>query len=119
MKSINITSSGNLKFIASQYEYNGDINNSASSVDRQNNLNNLLSSIKSEGLQELHVEQTDFNSFVHKIKNGDLLASDNVNSYEVFSDLENYAKEMKDYEESLIENTPNDNFKIPKSWIPE
>lgn len=114
MKSLNIISSGNLKFIASQYEYNGDITNSAFSVSRQNALNDLLSSIQSEGLQELHIEQTDFNSFVHKVKNGQVLASDNVNYYEVFSDLENYAKELKDYEDAI----PNPASE-PFSWQTE
>ncbi len=114
MKNLNITSSGNLKFFTSQYEYNGDITNSAFSVNRQNNLNSLLSLIQSEGLQELHIEQTDFNSFVHKVKNGQVLASDNVNSFEVFSDLENYAKEIKDYEDAIPVPTAQ-----PFSWQTE
>ena len=104
MKALNIKSNGSLSVnLNDQKTYSCEVAHPAFSVDNQNELNNLLSSIQSEGLQELHVEETDFNSFVHKIKNGEVLVSDNVNSYEVFVNLESYIIELENYEKIVPE----------------
>jgi hypothetical protein len=99
MKVFNIKSNGNLTFnVNDQKTYSCEVTNPAFSVDHQNELNSLLSSIQSEGLQEMHIEQTDFKSFVHKVKNEEVLMSDNVNSFEVFVNLESYVTDLENYE---------------------
>lgn len=99
MKALNVKSTGNIEFHMDADEFLAEPTDEAFSVEQQNSLNELVASIQAEGLQELHVEQTDFKSFVHKSKSGEVLVSDNVNSYQVFVDLENYIKSLKAFEE--------------------
>lgn len=98
MKVLNVKSTGNIEFHVNSDEYLAEPTDEAFSVEQQNALNDLVASIQSEGLQELHVEQTDFKSFVHKVKSGEVLVSDNVNSYQVFVDLDSYIAALKTFQ---------------------
>lgn len=99
MKVLNVKSTGNMEFHIDADEFLAEPTDEAFSVEQQNSLNELLASIQAEGLQELHVEQTEFRNFVHKVKGDEVLRSDNVNSYQVFVELENYIKALKTFEE--------------------
>ena len=99
MKTLNVKSTGNIEMALNSDHFLVEQTHEALSVEQQNSLDELVASIQSEGLQELHIEQTDFNSFVHKVKSGEVLVSDNVNSYQVFVDLENYITAFKSFEE--------------------
>ena len=116
MKALNLKSNGNFAILINEEDCQTEVSNAAFTIDRQNNLNALLASIQSEGLQELHIEQTDFNSFVHKIKSGEVFASDNVNSYEVFVELEEYLNDIKNSEPPLSTEV---NTKKAPPWFDE
>ncbi|BAQ90100.1 hypothetical protein [uncultured Mediterranean phage uvMED] len=103
MKTLNVKSTGNIEMALNSDHFLVEQTHEAFSVEQQNSLNELVASIQSEGLQELHIEQADFNSFVHKVKSGEVLVSDNVNSYQVFEDLENYITAFKSFEVKSFE----------------
>lgn len=101
MKVLNIKTTGSLILIINQDEFLTEISHVAFSAEQQSALNDLVASLQAEGVRELHVEEREFQSFVHKVKNDEVLASDNVNSYQVFVDLEHYVNAIKNYEPNV------------------
>ena len=117
MKILNLKSNGNFHLNINGEDCVTEVSDAAFSVERQNNLNALLASIQSEGLQELHIEQTDFTNFVHKVSSGNVNVTDNVNSYQVFVELEDYLNDIKNNEPEF--DAGGDKLTVPVGFIEE
>lgn len=95
MKAFNLKTNGAVELTTDTEQYITDVTDTAFSESRKTALDNLLTEIKSEGVTELHLEENGPNIFVHKVTAEDILHSDNVNSYDVFRDMQGYCDELR------------------------
>ena len=82
-------------------EYVAEITHPAFSTEHQTALAAMRNDLQADGASEIFIEEHPHESFIHKIINGKNHQSDNVNSYQVFVDLREYADDLKNYDDII------------------
>tara|TARA_B100000035_G_C20977606_1_gene543900 strand:- start:15 stop:368 length:354 start_codon:yes stop_codon:yes gene_type:complete len=95
MKVFNLKTNGKIEIMYEGASYIADTSHPDFSTDQQNALAALVTEIQTDGYNEIHIETNGLDNFVHKRATNGVDASDNVNSYQIFVDLGEYAEALK------------------------
>ena len=95
MKVLNLRTDDRVEIHYEGAEYVADAAHPDFSTAQQDALNALVTELQTDGFQEIHIETNAEDNFVHKRANYDVQVSDNVNGYQIFVDLGQYAESLK------------------------
>lgn len=106
MKVFNLKVNGSVEILYEGVSYLADTSHPDFTPSQQNALQNLVTELQTDGFNEIHIETNALDNFVHKKETDNVVASDNVNSYQIFVDLGEYAESLKASHEINIDD-PN------------
>lgn len=95
MKVFNLKTDGRVEIYYEGVGYTADTSHPDFTTTQQNSLDALLTELQTGGYNEIHIETNNLDNFVHKKATNGMDASDNVNSYQIFVDLGEYAESLK------------------------
>lgn len=106
MKAFNLKTNGSVEINYEGAGYLADTSHPDFTTSQQNALQSLVAELQTDGYNEIHIETNNLDNFVHKKATNGMDASDNVNSYQIFVDLGEYAESLKPSHEINIDD-PN------------